>query len=95
MNKQVRLGNLAIKFLKQFICKQNETKPWWIEYSVKADVIIASPANCYGKIKEVTEAIQNAMNATHGLKPIENDVFPVFKGEKINTEDGFFEVCAV
>ncbi|XP_069996153.1 large ribosomal subunit protein bL32m [Penaeus vannamei] len=47
--------------------------------------------NCYGKIKEVTEAMQNAMNATQGLKPIEHDVLPVFKGEKINTEDGFFE----
>lgn len=57
--------------------------------------MITSPANCYGKIKEVTEAMQNAMNATQGLKPIEHDVLPVFKGEKINTEDGFFEVCVV
>ncbi|XP_042894153.1 39S ribosomal protein L32, mitochondrial-like [Penaeus japonicus] len=47
--------------------------------------------NCYGKVKEVTEAMQNAMNSTQGLKPVEHEVFPVFKGEKINTEDGFFE----
>lgn len=52
-------------------------------------------ANCYGKVKEVTEAMQNAMNSTQGLNPVEHEVFPVFKGEKINTEDGFFEVCGI
>ncbi|KAK3861478.1 hypothetical protein Pcinc_032567 [Petrolisthes cinctipes] len=46
---------------------------------------------CYSKTKEVTEAMQAAMNSTHGLNPVEHEVFPVFKGEIIDSKDGFFQ----
>ncbi|KAG7156330.1 39S ribosomal protein L32, mitochondrial-like [Homarus americanus] len=47
--------------------------------------------NCYAKNIEITEAMQEAMNSTQGLNPIEHEVLPVFKGENINTKDGFFQ----
>ncbi|XP_045615438.1 large ribosomal subunit protein bL32m [Procambarus clarkii] len=47
--------------------------------------------NCYAKNKEVTEAMQAAMNSAQGLNPIEHEVLPVFIGEKVNTQDGFYQ----
>ncbi|XP_053634175.1 large ribosomal subunit protein bL32m [Cherax quadricarinatus] len=47
--------------------------------------------NCYAMNKEVTEAMQAAMNSTQGLNPIEHEVLLIFKGEKVNTDDGFFK----
>ncbi|XP_071530693.1 large ribosomal subunit protein bL32m isoform X1 [Panulirus ornatus] len=47
--------------------------------------------NCYSKNKEVTEVMQTAMNSFHGLNPIEHEVLPVFQGEKVEAENGFFQ----
>ena len=37
--------------------------------------------------------MQEAINATQGLNPIEHDVVPVFQGEKVDGDKEFFEVC--
>lgn len=47
--------------------------------------------HCYGKIQEVTIAMQEAMNATHGLKPIDKEVIPVFQGEELGGDKEFFQ----
>ncbi|KAG0715012.1 39S ribosomal protein L32, mitochondrial [Chionoecetes opilio] len=47
--------------------------------------------NCYAQNKKVTQAMQEAMVAMQGLNPVEHDALPVFKGEKVNTSDGFLE----
>ncbi|XP_076046633.1 mitochondrial ribosomal protein L32 [Oratosquilla oratoria] len=46
--------------------------------------------NCYAEAKTLTEAVQEAMAKTQGLHPIEHEVIPVFKGEKLDEEEGFY-----
>lgn len=36
--------------------------------------------------------MQEAMKSMQGANPIEHEAMPVFAGEKISSEDGFFEV---
>ncbi|KAK8404755.1 hypothetical protein O3P69_007774 [Scylla paramamosain] len=47
--------------------------------------------NCYGENKKITQAMQEAMVTMQGLNPVEYEAVPVFKGEKVNTGDGFHE----
>lgn len=47
--------------------------------------------NCYEKNKQITTAMQEAMNSMQGMNPIEHEAMPVFAGEKVNSKDGFFE----
>lgn len=47
--------------------------------------------NCYGENKKITQAMQEAMVSMQGLNPVEHEVLPVFKGEKVNSKDGFIE----
>lgn len=56
---------------------------------------IISTANCYAKNKEITEVMQKAMNSFQGLNPIEHEVLPVFQGENVDAEDGFFQVMFI
>lgn len=47
--------------------------------------------NCYGENKKITQAMQEAMVSMQGLSPVEHEALPIFKGEKVNTKDGFHE----
>ncbi|XP_066977472.1 large ribosomal subunit protein bL32m [Macrobrachium rosenbergii] len=47
--------------------------------------------NCYSKNKDLTTAMQESQNATQGLAPIEHEVIPVFKGEKVDADGRFFK----
>merc|ERR1739838_415883 len=46
--------------------------------------------HCYGESKKVTEAMQEAMRDSYGLKPVEHEVLPVFQGEKVDSNNGFY-----
>ena len=54
--------------------------------------LILLAANCYGEKKKITQAMQEAMVSMQGLNPVEHETLPLFKGEKVNTKDGFYEV---